>query len=467
MAVVAQIQILEEVVMRTASNKTFNEVVEGDTASIDRTLHVGDVRAWAAAFGEWNVFSAPGESQVAVGIITAMLSALVGSDLPGPGSVVRAVAVQVKSGLPIDVAMTVRLMVREKRTEQGIVMLDGLCTDPAGRVIATAMLEVLAPTTHQHHQVAEHRLEGLIEHCKNLKPMLTGVVHPCSIDALTGAVEAAESGLILPIFYGPEIEILKIADKADLDIHKYTIVATENAEESAMLAAMAAGAGEIAALMKGSLHTAVFLHPILQKETRLRSGRPISHCTMMSVPTYARRIIVSDVALNIAPDTDQKRHICQNAIGFGRALGIDVPKVAVLAAIELVNTKMSATLDGAILSKMADRGQIVGGIVDGPLDLDAAVDAEAARIKHIRSPIAGLADILIVPNIEAGNMVYKNLAFMADAQTAGLVVGARVPVILNSRADTTAARRYSAAAAVLYADALARDPTILRPEVAE
>jgi len=188
---------------------------------------------------------------------------------------------------------------------------------------------------------------------------------------------------------------------------------------------------------------------------------------MVSAPTYARRFVVSDVALNIAPDTDQKRDICQNAIGFARALGIDLPKVAVLAAVEMVQTKMPATLDGAILAKMADRGQIVGGIVDGPLDLDAAVDAEAAQIKHISSPVAGRADVLIVPNIEAGNMVYKNLAFMADAQIAGLVVGARVPVILTSRADTPAARGFSAAAAVLYADTLARDPAVVLPETGE
>ena len=219
--------------------------------------------------------------------------------------------------------------------------------------------------------------------------------------------------------------------------------------------------------MKGSLHTDVFLHAVMQKEAKLRTGRLISHCTMVSVPSYARRFVISDAALNIAPDTDQKRDICQNAIGFARALGIDLPKVAVLAAVEMVRTNMPATLDGAILAKMADRRQIVDGIVDGPLDLDAAVDAEAARIKHISSPVAGIADVLIVPNIEAGNMVYKNLAFMADAQTAGLVVGARVPVMLASRADSAAAHRFSAAAAVLYADTLARDPAILLPETAE
>jgi phosphate acetyltransferase len=396
-----------------------------------------------------------------------MLTALVGSSLPGPGSSIRAVSVQVEGALPIAAAMTVRLTVREKRPDSGIVVLDGQCTDPAGRVVATAALDVRAPTTRQQRQIPEHRLDRLIERCRNLKPMLTGVVHPCSADALTGAAEAAEAGLILPVLYGPEAEIRRIADHARLNIAKFRIVATEDAEDSAQKAAMAAGAGEVAALMKGSLHTDVFLHAIMLKAAKLRTGRLISHCIMISVPTYARRFIISDVALNIAPTTDQKRDICQNAIGFARALGTDMPKVAVLAAVEMVRTNMPATTDGAILAKMADRGQIVGGIVDGPLDLDAAVDAEAARIKHISSPIIGLADVLIVPNIEAGNMVYKNLAFMADAQIAGLVVGARVPVILTSRADTAASRRFSAAAAVLYADALGRDPAILHPETAE
>lgn len=453
--------------MQTIVNKTFGEIALGDTVSIQRTLEIGDLRAWAAAFGEASALTGPGESQVAAGIVTGMLTALVGSALPGPGSSIRATSVQIKGALPVAAAMTVRLVVSEKRIDHGVVVLQGLCTDAAGQTVASATLEVLAPTTRQQLEVAPHRLDALIERCRDLKPLLTAVVHPCSADALAGAVEAAEAGLILPVFYGPPAEIRQIADRAQLDIAKYRVVATSGAEDSAQQAAVAAGAGEVAALMKGSLHSDVFLHAIVQKEARLRTGRLISHCTMVSVPTYARRFVISDVALNIAPDTNQKRDICQNAIGFARALGVTVPKVAVLAAVEMVRTNMPATLDGAILAKMADRRQIVGGIVDGPLDLDAAVDAEAARIKHIESPIAGLADILIVPNIEAGNMVYKNLAFMADAQIAGLVVGARVPVILTSRADTAAARLFSAAAAVLYANALAGDPTILQPEVAE
>ncbi len=448
-------------------NKTFEEIALGDTVSIERTLQVGDMRAWAAAFGDADPLTGPGESQVASGIVTALLTALAGSALPGPGSSIRAASVQMLGLLPVGAAVTAQLVAREKRPDQGVVMLDGSCTDAAGKIVATAVLEVLAPTTRLERQVPDHRLEGLVALCRDLKPMPTGVVHPCSAEALAGAVEAAEAGLIVPVLFGPEAEVRRVADQAGLDISACRITPSDGAEDSALKAAMAAGRGEVAALMKGSLHSDVFLHAIMQADAKLRTGRLISHCALVSAPTYGRRFIISDAALNIAPNTDQKRDICQNAIGFARALGVDTPKVAVLAAVEMVNTAMPASLDGAILAKMADRGQIVGGVVDGPLDLDAAVDPEAARIKHIASPVAGAADVLIAPSIEAGNMVYKNLAFMADAQTAGLVVGARVPLILTSRADAAPARIFSAAAAVLYADALARDPKSLLPDVAE
>ena len=300
-----------------------------------------------------------------------------------------------------------------------------------------------------------------------LKPIPTGVVYPCSAGAIGGAIDAAKEGLITPVLFGPEKEIKAVAAKANLDISGFKIVDAADPADSAHAAAMAAGSGEIQALMKGSLHTDVFLHAVLEKEAKLRTGRLLSHCALISAPQYGRRVVVTDAALNIAPDTNQKRDICQNAIGFARAMGIEMPKVAILAAVEVVNTKMPATTDGAILAKMADRRQIVGGIVDGPLDLDAAVDAEAARIKHIVSPVAGCADVLIVPNIEAGNMVYKDLVFMADAQSAGLVVGARVPVILTSRADNAEDRLFAAAAAALYANASAKDPSIISPEISE
>lgn len=450
--------------MRTIVNKTFDEIKPGDTASAQRTLQSRDVRAWSIAFGDAAALAEATPMHGTAGIVTALFTALVGSALPGPGSSVRSITVQVKAALPTDAVLTTKVVVREKRADGMLVILDGECTGPTGQPVASTRMEVVAPTMRLQRDVPEHRLDGLLERCRDLKPMLTGVVHPCSAEALAGAVEAAAAGLIMPVLFGPDKELHKIASAAKLDISGMRVVATDGPEDSALKAAMAAGAGEVQALMKGSLHTNILLHAIMEKEAKLRTGRLLSHCAIMSVPTYARRIIITDVALNIAPDTDQKRDICQNAIGFARALGIDQPKVAVLAAIEMVNTKMPASLDGAILAKMADRGQIVGGIVDGPLDLDAAVDAEAAKIKHIVSPVAGVADVLVVPNIEAGNMIYKNLAFMADSQMAGLVVGARVPIVLTSRADTPDARRFSAAAAVLYADALGRDRAAILPE---
>jgi phosphate acetyltransferase len=453
--------------MPTIENKTFDELKPGDTVSVQRILQAGDVRAWAAAFGDVGALSGAADWDGVAGIATAVLISLVGSALPGPGSSVCSMTVQFKRAPPIGEPLTARLVVREKRAGERIVVLDGQWTDAAGQPIATSVLEVVAPAKRIKREMAEHRLDGLLDRCRGLKPMLTGVVHPCSTDALAGAVEAADAKLIVPVLFGPEAELRRIAASAKIDLSGCRIVATETAEDSAAKAAAVAGAGEVKALMKGSLHTDVLLHAAMQKEAKLRTGRLLSHCALVSVPTYARRVVVTDVALNISPDTDQKRDICQNAIGFARALGIDMPKVAVLAAVETVRTKMPATLDGAILAKMADRRQIVGGIVDGPLDLDAAVDAVAAKTKHIVSPVAGAADVLLVPNIEAGNMIYKNLAFMADAQTAGLVVGARVPIVLISRADTAAARRFSAAAAALYADALARDPASVLPEPAE
>ena len=453
--------------MQTIVNKTFDELAVGDTASVQRIIQAEDLRAWGAAFGDADLLAGVGGHQAATGVMTGILTAMAGSKLPGPGSVVHTVRVRALGTLPVGVPLNLRLVVREKHSDQGELVMDGACTDPTGATVATATLEVTAPLVRIEREIPEHRLEGLLGRCQGLKPMVTGIVHPCSLDALTGALDAAAAGLIVPVLYGPEAELRRIADQARLDLSPWPIVPAEGPEEAAQKAARAAGAGEVAALMKGHLHTDVLLRALMHKEAKLRTGRLLSHCAMVSVPTYARRFVVSDAALNIAPDIDQKRDICQNAIGFARALGIEVPKVAILAAVEVVRTRMPASVDGAILAKMAERRQILGGLVDGPLDLDAAVDAQAARTKRITSPVAGQADVLIVPNIEAGNMVYKNLAFMADAQTAGLVIGAQVPVILTSRADTAAALRFSAAAAVLYADALAHDPSILSPETVE
>ena len=311
------------------------------------------------------------------------------------------------------------------------------------------------------------RFDEMLARRKGAAPLPTAVVHPCSVDALAGAVEAAQAGLIEPVLVGPAEQIREIAATAKLDLSPYKIVSTGDAEESASVAANLAGGGKVGALMKGSLHTDQFMHAVLQKENRLRTSRLLSHCALIAAPAYSRRIIITDAAVNLAPDVDQKCDIVQNAIVLARAVGITQPKVAGLAAVETVNSKMPATMDAAALAKMADRHQIVGGVVDGPLDLDTAVDEQAARIKGVESPVAGKADVLIAPNIEAANMMYKELMFMAGAQTAGLVMGARVPLILTSRADTAQTRLFSCGLAVLLAEATAKDPALLHPAVSE
>ena len=309
--------------------------------------------------------------------------------------------------------------------------------------------------------------EEMLARRKGSAPLPTAVVHPCSEDALRGALEAARVGLIEPLLVGPEEHIREIANKAKLDLSPYKVVTTMDSVESAAVAANLAGTGKVKALMKGSLHTDQYMHAVIQRENRLRTNRLLSHCFLVAAPAYSRCIIISDAAVNIAPDLDQKRDIVQNAVILARALGIAQPKVAILAAVEVVNSRMPATTDAAALAKMADRRQIVGAIVDGPLDLDIAVDEEAARVKGVDSPVAGKADILIAPNIEAGNMMYKELAFMAGAQVAGLVMGARVPVILTSRADSPQTRLFSCGLAVLLAEATANDPALLHPVIGE
>jgi phosphate acetyltransferase len=412
-------------------SRKIDQIRVGETASLTRSFESADLRAWVSATGE-QVLSGEG----GLGILVAMVSGLASSRMPGPGSVLQSVAVKLNRSIRAGDTINAQIMVKDKRVPDRLVIMDAHYTDADGNVIATGTLEVTAPEKPLPLRKS-HSLDQLFSLCAGLPQMRTGVVWPMSEESLASAIVAKK--LVTPVLYGPKAALLSLSRKAGIDL----------------------------ALMKGSLHTDVILHAVLQKEAQLTTGRLLSHCALISAPTFPRWIVLSDVALNIAPDVDQKRDICQNAIGFARAVGIVEPRVAVLSAVETVRTKMTSTLDAAIIAKMADRGQIVGGIVDGPLDLDAAIDEDAARIKNIVSPVAGVADVLIVPNIEAGNMIYKEFAFMADAQTAGLVVGARVPVILTSRADSVESHLYSAAAAVVYADVLARDPASILLEVKE
>jgi phosphate acetyltransferase len=308
----------------------------------------------------------------------------------------------------------------------------------------------------------EDRYLELIRMCDGLSPLATAVVHPCSADALKGAIEAAERSLITPILIGPQKKIRAVAAEAQIDISAYRLVPAEHSHHAAEIGVQMVRAGEVEALMKGSLHTDELLHEVMKKEGGLRTERRLSHCFLIAVPTYARPIIVTDAAINILPSLEDKRDICQNAIELAHSLGIELPKVAILSAVETVTPKIPSTIEAAALCKMADRGQIKGGLVDGPLALDNAIDLDAAATKGIISLVAGRADILVVPHLEAGNMLAKQLTFMANAEAAGIVIGARVPIVLTSRADSAHARLASCALAVLFAAELSRGAALLK-----
>lgn len=297
------------------------------------------------------------------------------------------------------------------------------------------------------------KYERLLELCKGLEPVPTAVAHPCEKSALAGAMEAGELGLIKPILVGPASKIADIAGEAGIDLGQTVVVDAEHSHASAAKAVELVRQGRAELLMKGSLHTDELLGAVVARETGLRTGRRISHVFLMDVPTYHKVLIVTDAAINIAPVLEDKVDICQNAIDLARLLGVEQPKVAILAAVETINSKMSATLDAAALCKMADRGQIRGGMLDGPLAFDNAISRDAARTKGIQSEVAGDPDILLVPDLEAGNILAKQLSFLANADSAGLVLGARVPIILTSRSDSVRARIASCGVAMRAAHA--------------
>jgi phosphate acetyltransferase len=297
------------------------------------------------------------------------------------------------------------------------------------------------------------KYEALLERCKNLEAVPTAVAHPCEESALAGAVEAGAKGLIVPILVGPVKKIREVAAKHGIDLGTIRIVDAPHSVAAAAKAVELVRSGEAELLMKGSLHTDELLGAVVARETGLRTGRRLSHVFIMDVPTYHKVLIVTDAAINIAPTLEDKVDICRNAIDLAVSLGVKTPKVAILAAVETVTSKMPATIDAAALCKMADRGQITGGLLDGPLAFDNAISKEAARVKGITSEVAGDPDILVAPDLEAGNMLAKQLSFLANADSAGLVVGARVPIILTSRADSVRSRIASCGVAVLAAHA--------------
>jgi phosphate acetyltransferase len=302
------------------------------------------------------------------------------------------------------------------------------------------------------------KYERLLARCEKLEPVPTAVAHPCEASALSGAVEAFEHGLIVPFLVGPAASIKKIAASSGIDLGNIEIVDVPHSHAAAEKAVALVREGRAEILMKGSLHTDELMGAVVSREGGLRTGRRISHVFLMDVPTYHKALLITDGAINIAPTLEDKVDICQNAIDLAVSLGLERPKVAILAAVEIVTSKMPATIDAAALCKMADRGQIKNAILDGPLAFDNAISKEAAETKGIQSPVAGDPDILLAPDLEAGNMLAKQLSFLANADSAGMVLGARVPIILTSRADSVRSRIASCAVAVLVAHARRKKP---------
>ena len=312
-------------------------------------------------------------------------------------------------------------------------------------------------------QTGTGKYEKILERCQDLEPVPTSVAYPCDETSLAGAIDAAAQGLIAPILVGPENTIREIARAKGIDLGGAAIEDVPDSRSAAARAVALVREGKAELVMKGSLHSDEILAAVIAKETGLRTGRRLSHAFLMDVPTYHKVLIVTDGAINIAPTLEDKVHIVQNAIDLARSFGVERPKVAILAAVESVNSKMPATLDAAALCKMADRGQIKGGVLDGPLAFDNAINLDAAKTKRIESEVAGDPDILVAPDLESGNIMAKMLTFLANAEASGLVLGAKVPVILTSRADSLRARIASTAVAVLAADARRKKGPDSRP----
>ncbi|RFA31416.1 enoyl-CoA hydratase [Alkalilimnicola ehrlichii] len=418
---------------------------------MDETLATSDLFHQLIAHGMWG---------------NALVAIVIATELPGPGTRLLEQRLNYKDQVSLGECVTVTVTVKEKLNERRV-LLECLCVADDERVALAGDILVEVPKDKIKRPLKEvkgingsgrHRqLERMLAMAEGLEPVKTAVVHPVDDASLRGVVEAARHRLIAPILVGPPQKINAAADAAELDIAGFEIVATEHSHEAAERAMDMVRATEVELVMKGALHTDELMGAAVHKEKGVRTERRMSHVWVMDVPTYPRPLFITDAAININPNLVVKRDIVQNAIELAHALGIEEPKVAILSATESVNPLMPSTLDAAALCKMADRGQIRGGLLDGPLAFDNAISEAAARTKNIRSKVAGHADILLAPDMEAGNMIGKQLNYLADADAAGIVLGARVPIILTSRADDTVSRLASCAIARLLAEKKRRE----------
>jgi len=454
---------------RTIENRTFDEISIGDSASITHTVTQQDIDLFAIVSGDVNpAHMDPAYAQtdifhkvVAHGMLGAgLISGVLGTKLPGPGTIYLGQDLQFLHPVGIGDTITAIVTVTEKRPAKADLLLDCRCINQNSQEVIKGTAHVRAPTEKVCRPRVElpdirlsrhERFHALMARATQHEPLTTAVAYPCDANALGAAVEAAHAGLIRPILIGPKAEILAVAAAEGLDISPFRIDDVPNSGLAAEAAVKLVQTGKAALLMKGSLHTDELLRAVLAPGSHLRTGRRLSHVYLMDVPSYPRPLLVTDAAVNIAPNLDQKRDIIQNAIDLAHGMGIETPRVALLSAVETINPKLPSTIDAAALCKMAQRGQITGGLIDGPLAFDNAVSPAAAAEKGIVSEVAGRADILVVPDLEAGNMLAKQLTFLGGADAAGVVLGARVPIILTSRADAERTRMASCAVATLLA----------------
>lgn len=446
-------------------NVTWDELQIGATARLERVCSSDDLILFAHASGNLNPLMLPAKSVTATEIpmapslwVGSLISAVLGNILPGPGTLYLSQNFRFGARVHPGDRLVVELRCVERR-EKPIAVFEALVTKSDGAVACEGFAEVAVPTqTIVSSRGAlptiildrDDHFAKLSARAEALAPLRTAVVWPDDRNSLGGAVLAAAQELIEPVLIGPRAKMLEIAEAAETPFDEKWIVDAETHHEACARAVELTQRGATRAIMKGNVHSDEILGAVIKKDAGLRTDRRISHVFAMDAPTLDRLLFITDAAVNIAPDLVAKVDIIQNAIDLARACGVERPKVGVLSAVETVNVAIPSTLDAAILSKMAERGQISGGVVDGPLAMDNAIDADAARTKGIASLVAGRADILVAPNIEAGNMLAKELTFVARADAAGLVLGAKIPIMLTSRADDDRARLASSALAVLY-----------------
>lgn len=458
--------------LQVLRNRTFDELQIGETATIERTVTKQDLALFAIISGDSNpqhldadfAASTRFHGVIAHGMLGgALISAVLGTRLPGPGTVYLGQSLRFLAPVHIGDVLRIEVKVLEKEPLKRKVTLQCRCLRQDDVVVIDGQATVLAPDEHIERprtalpevrlQEGEGALSRLFAAVLPMGPLPVAVIHPCDALTLGSALEGARQGLIQPVLVAPLAKLQRIAQDEGWSLDGVAVRDVPHSHAAAAEGARMAAAGEVAALMKGSLHTDEFMGAVVAGSTPLRTGRRMSHCFLMQSPAYPKPFIITDAAINIAPSLEDKADIIRNAIDLAHAIGVDQPKVAILAAVETVNPRMPATLDAAALCKMADRGQIAGAVLDGPLAFDNAVSVAAARIKGIQSPVAGQADVLVVPDLESGNMLAKQLEYLGGAVSAGVVLGAKVPLVLTSRADSRESRLASMAVASLLAHA--------------